>query len=173
MKAIDRQPRAAWSWSFFLPENMPEDKAHKGTCVKNLPEKRHGKIKSGSLKPYRNKAGARMFKEQNSQQAHKRAHPCNGKSGNRKNKMKRIFSFRIYKAQGCSLGNPSYQEKVQEKGGRSHNEKFMKGCGKNAGTQSAGFQRYVVAEHGIDHNDNHQDGKDDFLKLCFGHKKTS
>ena len=68
-----------------------------------------------------------MFKKYGCQKTHKRAHPCDGKSRDCKNKMKRIFSFRVYKAQGSSLSNLSYQEKVQEKGGGPHNEKFMKG----------------------------------------------
>jgi len=63
-------------------------------------------------------------------------------------------------------------KKVKNKCNRPHKRKFFEGGKKNFVFHFADIKSCVVANHGINHKEHHDNRKNNFLKFSFWHKKS-
>ena len=84
--------------------------------------------------------------------------------------MKRVLFLRIHQLHRLALGELSHQKKVQHKRQHRHNRQFAQRHEKDTVLHTAGAEGDVVADHGINHHQNHHSGENNFLYLVFGHK---
>lgn len=87
--------------------------------------------------------------------------------------MKGIVSSHIYDLKSLCLCDFSYNEEIQYERNGSHYDKLMESGKKHLVLHSAYVQCNVIAYHCIDHEKYHNNCENNFLKLVFGHKKTS
>ena len=85
--------------------------------------------------------------------------------------MKGVVLFRVDDAERRLLRQTAHQEKVQQKCDGSHNQQFPERMEKDQIRHAAGLYGNVVADHGVDHHEHHENGKNNFLHFVFGHKK--
>ena len=84
---------------------------------------------------------------------------------------KRIIFLWVHDHKCFLLCNRSYEKEIQNESNRSHDDKFMECRQKEIITHSSHIQGDVVADHCINHDKNHHDCENYFLKLIFWHKK--
>ena len=66
-----------------------------------------------------------------------------------------------------------HEEKLEDKSGRPHDYHLVKRHQKDLICHSADVHGNVVADHGIDHQKGHHEGKYNVLKFCFWHRLFS
>jgi hypothetical protein len=66
-----------------------------------------------------------------------------------------------------------HEEKLEDKSGRPHDHHLVKRHQKDLICHSADVHGNVVADHGIDHQKGHHEGKYNVLKFCFWHRLFS
>ena len=114
-----------------------------------------------------------MLEQQRCRQAHQRTHQQHRHGGNRQHQMKRVVLFGIDDAKRRLFCQTAYQKEIQQKGDRSHDRQFPKSVEKYHVGHAAGFYGDVIADHRVDHDKHHENGKNHFLYFVFGHKKSS
>lgn len=150
--------------------SLPEQKAHQRAGKEQLPAQRHGEIEGSGLEPYGDDLSAGVPEQNGGCEAHQRTHPQHGHHRDRQHQMKRVLFLRIHQLHRLALGELSHQKKVQHKRQHRHNRQFAQRHEKDTVLHTAGAEGDVVADHGINHHQNHHSGENNFLYLVFGHK---
>ncbi len=152
---------------------MSEDKTYDRACIDQLPEECCREIHEGCLKPDCDELISCVLKEKCCKKAHQRTHESDRSNGNRKDHAERMTVTEIYHTVGAGKSKFGYEEEIKDKCDRSHKCQLMKSGKEHLICHGTCVQYNVVADHGVNHEKYHDNGKDNFLEFVFWHKKSS
>ena len=157
-------------WKLLLGEDVAVDPAYERTAVEHLVEDGHREVHAPGLDE-----GAEAFvflEEDGGDEAHDRAHHGADAEGDGVGDEGRAV-IRAHDLEGQDMGDATDHEKLEDEGDRDHDRHLMESGEETHRGHTAGIEGDVIDDHPINHDEGHNGGEYDILKLGFRHKKSS
>lgn len=149
---------------------MAVDPAYKRSAVEHLVEDSHREVHAPGLNE-----GAEAFvilEEDGGDEAHDRAHHGADAEGDGVGDEGRAV-IRAHNLEGKGVGDAADHEELEDEGNRDHDRHLVESSEETHRGYATGIEGDVIDDHSIDHDEGHDGGEYDILKLVFWHKKSS
>ena len=157
-------------WKLFLSEDVAIDPAYERTAVEHLVEDGHREVHGPGLNE--GAEGLVFLEEDGGDEAHDRAHHGADAEGDGVGDEGRAI-IRSHDLESQDMGDATDHEELEDEGDRDHDRHLMKSGEETHRGHTAGIEGDVIDDHPINHDEGHDGGEYDILKLGFRHKKSS
>lgn len=157
-------------WKLFLSEDVAVDPAHERTAVEHLVEDGHREVHAPGLDE--GAEGLVFLEEDGGDEAHDRAHHGADAEGDGVGDEGRSV-IRTHDLESQDMGDATDHEELEDEGDRDHDRHLMESGEETHRGHTAGIEGDVIDDHPINHDEGHDGGGYNILKLGFRHKKSS
>ena len=149
---------------------MAVDPAYERSAVEHLVEDGHREVHAQGLDE--GTEGFVFLEEDGGDEAHDRAHHGADAEGDGVGDEGRAV-IRAHDLEGQDVGDATDHEELEDEGDRDHDRHLMESGEETHRGHTAGIEGDVIDDHPINHDEGHDGGEYDILKLGFRHKKSS
>lgn len=149
---------------------MAVDPAYERTAVEHLVEDGHREVHAPGLDE--GAEGLVFLEEDGGDEAHDRAHHGADAEGDGVGDEGRAV-IRAHDLESQDMGDATDHEELEDEGDRDHDRHLMESGEETHRGHTAGIEGDVIDDHPIDHDEGHDGGEYDILKIGFRHKKSS
>ena len=157
-------------WKLLLSEDVAVDPAYERTAVEHLVEDGHREVHAPGLDE--GAEGLVFLEEDGGDEAHDRAHHGADAEGDGVGDEGRAV-IRAHDLESQDVGDAADHEELEDEGDRDHDRHLMESGEETHRGHTAGIEGDVIDDHPINHDEGHDGGEYDILKLGFRHKKSS
>lgn len=157
-------------WTLLLSEDVAVDPAYERPAVEHLVEDGHREVHAPGLDE-----GAEAFvflEEDGGDEAHDRAHHGADAEGDGVGDEGRAV-IRTHDPESQDVGDVTDHEELEDEGDRDHDRHLVESGEEAHRGHATGIEGDVIDDHPINHDEGHDGGEYDILKLGFRHKKSS
>ena len=149
---------------------MAVDPAYERSAVEHLVEDGHREVHAPGLDE--GTEGFVFLEEDGGDEAHDRAHHGADAEGDGVGDEGRAV-IRAHDLEGQDVGDATDHEELEDEGDRDHDRHLVESGEETHRGHTAGIEGDVIDDHPINHDEGHDGGEYDILKLGFRHKKSS